>query len=129
MSYLQTDRSWPLSPEVQEMRAARVRRLIHERNRRTEHFPACMFSDPAWDVLLELYAFELSQQRVTVTQLGTMSYVPATTVSRWISALECEGLVERKIDDLDNRKVFVALTRKGKFAMDGYFRGGPGEEI
>lgn len=110
------------------MRAARVRSLIHERNRRAEHFRADMFSDPAWDVLLELYAFELSHQRITVTQLGTMSCVPATTVSRWITALEGEGLVERKVDELESRKVFVALTRKGVFAMDGYFRAGPGEQ-
>jgi DNA-binding MarR family transcriptional regulator len=88
-----------------------------------------MFSDPAWDVLLELYAFELSQQRITLTQLGVMSHVPATTVSRWITALEGEGLVERKIDHLDSRRVYVALTRKGTFAMDGYFRAGSGEEI
>jgi DNA-binding MarR family transcriptional regulator len=120
-------RAFPLSPEIQEMRAARVRKLIHERNRRAEHFRVGMFSDPAWDLLLELYAFELSQQRTSVTQLGIMSHVPPTTVSRWITALECEGLVERTIDHLDSRRVFVALTRKGDFAMDGYFRGGPGE--
>ena len=125
----EADRAWPLSPEIQEMRAARVRRLIHERNRRAEHFCAGIFSDPAWDVLLELYAFALSQQPVTVTQLGTMSYVPATTVARWISLLESQGLIEREIDHLDTRNVYVALTRKGKIAMDGYFRGGPGEDI
>jgi DNA-binding MarR family transcriptional regulator len=112
---------------MREMRAARVRRVIHERSRRAEYFRTEILSDPAWDLLLELYNAELSQASLRVSQLGILSNVPPTTAVRWVKLLECENLVIRMVDPEDSRLVFVKLTPKGEKAMNGYFRGGPGE--
>jgi DNA-binding MarR family transcriptional regulator len=113
-------------PEQREMRAERVRDVIHERNRRTEFFRADMFSDPAWDVLLEVYSSHLSQHRISMSQIGMTSNVPITTANRWIKILECEGLLAKTIDPLDSRRVYVELTFKGVRAVSGYFRSGSG---
>jgi hypothetical protein len=55
------------------MRVETVRRVIHERNRRAEFFRQEMFTDPAWDVLLEIYASELSGSAVTMSRVGMIS--------------------------------------------------------
>ena len=108
------------------MRASRVRDVQHERNRRSEYFRSELFSDPAWDILLDLYAAELAQNRVAVSQVGSLSNVPVTTAGRWLKLLESEGLVVRKLDPLDARRSFAELTFKGSHAMSGYFRAGSG---
>jgi DNA-binding MarR family transcriptional regulator len=38
-----------------------------------------------------------------------------------MNTLEKEGLVERSLDRLDGRRVFLALSDKGKRAMSAYF--------
>jgi DNA-binding MarR family transcriptional regulator len=97
--------------------------VINERTRRVDYLRSDLFSDPAWDLLLQLYASELSQQRITLSQLGQTTNVPSTTTLRWIKMLECDDLLARKIDPLDGRRVFLTLTHKGLMAMTGYFLG------
>jgi DNA-binding MarR family transcriptional regulator len=85
-----------------------------------------LFSDPAWDVLLEVYDSELSQISPIMAQIGVKSHTPTTTTNRWIKVLELEGLLSRRIDTLDARRVFVELTVKGRRGISGYFRAGSG---
>ena len=72
-----------------------VSRIIHARRARTGLFRPELFSDPAWDMLLDLYAAELSQVRVSVTSLCIASNAPTSTALRWISTLERENLIEK----------------------------------
>lgn len=83
---------------------------------RIKHFPACLFADPAWDMLLELYCAHLRQYRVSVSGLCIASQVPATTALRWISTLESQNLISRKPDPLDHRRVHIQLTADGLIA-------------
>jgi DNA-binding MarR family transcriptional regulator len=112
-----------LTPDTQEVILAQVQCVINERTRRYDYLRSDLFSDPAWDLLLQLYASELSQQRTSVSQLAERINVPSTTTLRWIKLLECDDLLGRKIDPLDSRRVFLALTHKGLTAMTGYFLG------
>jgi DNA-binding MarR family transcriptional regulator len=104
-------------------RLAIVDNAIGERARRFDHFRADLFADPAWDILLQLYASELAQELITVSQLVEKSRVPSTTTVRWINMLECDSLITRRIDPHEGR-VFVALTQKGSEAMNDYFSRG-----
>jgi DNA-binding MarR family transcriptional regulator len=106
--------------EERELLLAQVRCVINERTRRYDYLRSDIFADPAWDLLLQLYASELSQQRITVSQLAEKTNVPSTTTLRWIKMLECDDLIARKIDPLDARRVFLTLTHKGLLAMTGY---------
>lgn len=106
---------------IHTSRATHISRTIAERRSRYKFFPAEIFSDPAWDILLELYASEVSQIRITISKLCAAVPVPVTTAMRWISALEREGLICRRKDPVDGRRVFVALSAKGIGSMDAYF--------
>ena len=106
-----------------------VRRAIDERRNRDKFFPKNLFADPAWDMLLELYAAELGQIRVATASLCAGAAVPPTTALRWISTLEREGLIDRRNDPLDGRRIFVALSAKGVSSMEAYFESNAGELI
>lgn len=96
------------------------RQLVRARRERNRFFSAGLFGEPAWDMLLELYAADLSQRRVTVSNLAEASGTPMTTALRWIDALVKEGFAARRPDPLDKRRVFVALTQAGTGSMERY---------
>ena len=104
-----------------------VRAILKARLDRNGIFPPHLFADPAWDMLLDLYAAELGQRRVSVTSLCIAANVPTTTALRWISALEGEGLIERRADPLDGRRFFLSLTREAVRRFEQYFSGSPGQ--
>lgn len=99
-----------------------VRALLKLRRSRDRFFDAELFADPAWDILLELYAAALGQLRVPVTSLCSGAAVPATTALRWISQLEDKGLIARRPDPTDGRRCFLMLSNEGLEAMNAYFR-------
>lgn len=102
-----------------------IRRLIHFRRKRDRFFGAELFADPAWDILLELYASYLSQQRITISRLCLGAAVPSTTALRWIAQLEKLGFIERRQDPMDGRRFFTSLTIAARESMDAYFRSIP----
>lgn len=101
--------------------------ILRARERRAEFFGAKLFADPAWDMLLELYAAELDQRRISIGSLCIGSRVSATTALRWISVLQNHGLIERQGDPLDGRRVYVKLSAAGSSAMTAYFQATPWE--
>lgn len=114
--------SMPSSPKF-------VRRVIAARAARRQFFTADLFADPAWDILLELYALHCEQQRTSVSKLCVAVAVPATTALRWIDRLESDGLLDRSPDPLDARRIWVSLSVKGLHAMNSYVEHiGPGTD-
>jgi DNA-binding MarR family transcriptional regulator len=103
------------------IRINQVRSVIQARAERGAHFSAVLFSDPAWDILLELYLAELEQRRLAITTLGDRAGVPATTALRWIETLLHRGLLRREKDFSDARRFFATLTVDGFDAMNEYF--------
>ncbi len=98
-----------------------VRTVQAARRRRAALFQDGLFSDPAWDILLELYATHLEQQRTSISSLCFASSVPASTALRWIARLEQDRLICRTEDPLDARRSWVALTPDGVHRMRSYF--------
>lgn len=98
-----------------------VRTVQAARRRRAALFEAELFSDPAWDILLELYALHLEQQRASVSALYAASCVPPTTALRWIAKLEKDGLVVRIEDSVDARRNWIKLTTEGVEKMQRFF--------
>lgn len=109
--------------------AAKIRSILRARQERREHFSAHLFADPAWDILLELYALELEQRRVSVSKLCLSAGVPSTTALRWIEKLHDEGLISRGEDPFDGRRIWVSLSHAGKTAMQRYFDGRAGDAL
>lgn len=109
------------SPEGSGPRTELIRRVQKARNVRASVFGEDLFGEPAWDILLELYACELSQQRISVSNTSAAAGVPATSALRWMAVLEEKKLIAREKDPLDARRVWVSLTSHGKLLMDRYF--------
>jgi DNA-binding MarR family transcriptional regulator len=98
-----------------------VRRIIRQRQLRARFFDGELFSDPAWDMLLDLTAARAEHTRVSITSLCIASGVPPTTALRWIGQLTEAGLFQRVEDDADRRRAFVTLTDSAAEAMARYF--------
>lgn len=87
-----------------------VRALIRARRLRDRFFPAEVFADPAWDMMLDLLAARLAEKRVSVSSLCIAAAVPPTTALRWIRQLTDRGIFLRIDDPADGRRVFIELS-------------------
>jgi DNA-binding MarR family transcriptional regulator len=101
--------------------AADIRRLIRLRRMRESYFDAALFADPAWDMLLDLMAARIEEDRVAVSSLCIAAAVPPTTALRWIKAMTDNGLLERHADPDDGRRIFIRLSEPAAVAMGRYF--------
>ena len=98
-----------------------VRAVIRARRLRSRFFAEDLFADPAWDMLLDLTQAEIAQVRVPVSSLCIAAAVPATTALRWIKTLTDTGLLVRRADPHDGRRVFVEMAQATSVAMRHYF--------
>lgn len=111
-----------LHERLQDERAKlerRAQQILALRRRRIERFGKAMFSEPAWDMLLILYASN-SSERLTVNRLIRLSGASKATALRWIDYLVDQRLIVRTAHPTDARCVFVVLTEKGKGSLDAY---------
>jgi len=69
-----------------------------------------LFSDPGWDILLDLFIEDAEHRPVSVSSACIAAGVPPTTGLRWLERLQRRGLITRTPDPLDGRKVYIALT-------------------
>lgn len=100
--------------------ADKVRDVIRLRRRRGQYLPNDLFSDPAWDILLVVFHVELSQFRITITDLAKRAELPMSTLLRWVTTLTDRGLVRRIEDPFDGRRIYIELTSTGSEAMHAY---------
>jgi hypothetical protein len=102
--------------------AGLVRTMIRARRLRDQFFHSEIFADPAWDMLLDLFAARLENRRVAVSSLCIAAAVPPTTALRWIKSLSDQGLFVRIADAEDGRRVFIELSQGAAAAMENYLR-------
>lgn len=104
-----------------------VRRHVRARRLRARFFDAALFADPAWDMLLDLYAARLADEPVAVSSLCIAAQVPPTTALRWIRALTEQGLFVRQPDTQDKRRVHIALSVGSARALASWFAASGGD--
>ena len=113
-------RGWgapPADPAMPGVTAAQVRAAIRSRRLRDQLFGAGWFEDPAWDMLLDLFAAELEGTRVSVSSLCIAAAVPPTTALRWLARMTEAGLIERQPDPSDRRRAFTVLSEQARGLM------------
>jgi hypothetical protein len=98
-----------------------LREIIKLRRLRERFFPPDLFADPAWDILLDLKAAAQEGRHVSVSSLCIAAAVPPTTALRWISAMTESGMLLRRQDPADARRVFIELSAETSAKMDDYF--------
>jgi DNA-binding MarR family transcriptional regulator len=111
----------PADRPLDRQRAKAIRQMLHHRRMREDHFPAALFADPAWDMLLDLYAAKLERAPVSVSSLCIAAAVPTTTALRWIKAMTDAGLFVRKDDPRDGRRILIELSEAAGDALARYF--------
>ena len=79
------------------------------------------FSDPPWDILMELHSAEARGDKVKLTSLSATARVPPSTSSRWVRVLTERGLVVSERDPDDKRRTNLRLSDKGRELMRAYF--------
>jgi hypothetical protein len=107
--------------DITRDRGGQLEGVIRARRLRERYFTAALFADPAWDILLDLYAAHLRGRRVSITSAGIAAHVPGTTALRWITLLEKRGLIFRRADRNDARRYFVTLSDGARQQMENYF--------
>jgi hypothetical protein len=100
---------------------ANVRTIIRGRKARERFMPPSWFSDPAWDMLLQLYLACLEGKPLTVGELGQLTGIKPTTVNRWLDTLVCRDWIDRHRCEEDARRVWIALSDRGADQMAEYF--------
>ena len=101
---------------------AEIRRAIRARRLRDQFFGDGLFEDPAWDMLLDLFAADLEGAQVSVSSLCIAAAVAPTTALRWIGRLTEAGLFDRLPDPADRRRAFLTLSPRARQAMRGYWQ-------
>jgi CheY-like chemotaxis protein len=95
-----------------------LRALVAARADREAIFEAGLFSDPAWEMLLDLAFAEATGRSISVTSLCLASGASTTTALRRIDDLQEAGLLERVPDPSDRRRILVTMTLKGREKME-----------
>jgi DNA-binding MarR family transcriptional regulator len=99
-----------------------VKLLIADRRARNEQFPAALFADPAWDILLDLYVAHADGLLISVTSAVIAADVPASTALRWISHMTKQGYLRRSPDPHDRRRVHVELAENAITRIENYLQ-------
>lgn len=99
--------------------------IYHERTRRSDFFPAELFGEPSWDILLDLFRAAKANELRSIKSVCLSSRVPEATALRYIAQLAAHGLVERRPDKTDARRKFLSLTPLGMGAMQDYLSSMP----
>lgn len=87
--------------------------LINLRRRRERELGSTLFSDPAWDILLDLFVQHVDGNAITVSSACYGSGVPQTTALRHLTILIEAGLIGRRTSQADKRRQYVYLTDDG----------------
>lgn len=87
---------------------------------RKSDFPAELFGEPAWEMLLALFCADRAGYRMSVSNMCLASGSPTTTALRWIEKLEELGMITRRKNPLDARIFFIELVPETGQLIEDY---------
>lgn len=85
--------------------------------RRTRVLGADLFTDPAWEIMLDLFINTGTGRPLSVSAVCIGSRGSITTALRYIGLLAAAGLLSRVADECDARRSYVRLTELGRARM------------
>lgn len=98
-----------------------IESILSFRHRRSAIFPASLFGEPAWDMLLLLYCAHLEGRPESESRICAAAEVPRSTASRWIGALERGGWIARGPGPEAESGFNLELSEQGRNALDRLF--------
>jgi hypothetical protein len=109
------------APAAQSSVLAAAAEACAARRRLYALFGRRLFSDPSWDILLELFVSTLEGRKVTVSTACMAACAPTTTALRHIAYLVQEALVVRRPHPADARSTYLELTEQAVARLTQYF--------
>ncbi|MDF1586784.1 hypothetical protein [Marinimicrococcus flavescens] len=97
-----------------------TRFVLDTRASRDRIFGSSLFSDPCWEILLDLTRAHLVGTTISASGIGGSSRMPLSTTLRKLDELVARGLVERHPDPVDARRKLLRLTDSGFASMWQY---------
>ena len=91
-----------------ELTEDKVKSILEIRRGRARLFGEGLFSDPAWDILLELLAAKLGRRRVALADLDAIA--PQSVLARWVAELEERQLVSCELDPFRPDQFWIRLS-------------------
>ena len=107
-----------LSEDRPRRRLGAARAVSAGRRRRAVHFRGVYFSDPSWDMILELYIASCEHRDIGISGLCKCSLSSMTTALRHIEHLEALGYIRRQADPDDRRRSVVVTLAPLLTAVD-----------
>jgi len=103
--------------QCSEITEDHVLSVLASRRGREAAFGRELFADPAWDILLELFAANLGRRRMSRADLAKSVDIPEASLIRWVHALTARGLVVSIAEPFERETIFHELTDSGATAM------------
>lgn len=98
---------------------ATARRLQRLYRARSGMLGEALFSDPAWDILLDLFVCHHEGRSLSVSAVCIGASASSATGLRYLSILQEQGLVTRSRDQTDRRRSYVHITPRGCGLLNG----------
>ncbi|HEV2746333.1 MAG TPA: hypothetical protein VGW34_03425 [Allosphingosinicella sp.] len=87
-----------------------ARQLYEQRRLRDRCLSQSLFGEPAWDIMLDLFACEAEGKQISVSSSCAAAAVPATTALRYLDTMIRLGLIVRSKVAHDRRMTHVKLS-------------------
>jgi len=96
--------------------------LLQVRRTRDQYFGGAPFSEPAWDIMLELMLARIDGREMRVSELAASAAFPAGVMNGHLDALEQARLIDR-FDNTENQNDhFIALSSEAARRMAELYR-------
>lgn len=97
-----------------------ARQIVAGRKQRELYFDPMLFSNPAWDILLNLFVADADARPVTVLDACRGSTVPQGVALRWLCYLKQEEMVLETSDLSCDRQTLIQLSDHARLAIGAY---------
>jgi len=94
--------------------------LYQERRSRDAVLGNALFGEPAWDMLLDLYARQRLGKRTSMSDACLAAMVPHSTALRHLNRMLAEGLLTRETDRADGRRSWLQINNPLMAQIDDY---------
>lgn len=97
-----------------------ARREHRFRRLRETYLGPGLFGEPAWDILLYLFADTINGKELRVSSACIVAHCPPTTALRYIERLKKGGFIERRPSETDGRVYLLRLTPTAILGVGSY---------
>jgi hypothetical protein len=97
-----------------------ARQILAGRQQRDRYFDPVLFSNPAWDILLNLYVAAADDRAMSALDSCGASAMPESVVLRWLSYLKQDEMVIESANPRHPRQTLLRLSEQARLTIRSY---------